>query len=207
MFALPVRQIVSVNRRVVNLIRYAHSTNHNHQEHHVEEKFGGVERPYFIHLIEKTAPFITNLFSPQVQKLSKNELHIRLPANKELIGNPILNCYHGGVTATMLDHCGGFCAWASLDDPFLRVNTADLRVDYFLPALCEDLFFDAVILHKSNKLIRTDIYCRDSNGRLVASGRAAFNVYKAEHDLGVLIKKAAKASTLPNKVIDVEAKK
>jgi len=205
LFKAPVlRRFVPTANVASKYLRAVHNgANH---DHHAGEKYGGVDRKMFVHLIEKTAPFVAKFFQPQVQKITATELHVRLPANKDLIGNPAVPCYHGGVVATMLDHCGGFCAWAALDDPFLRVNTVDLRVDYLLPALCEDLYFDAIVLNKSNKLIRTDIFCRDSENRVVASGRAVFNVYKVDHDLTGVLKKSMKtAASQPNKVIDVDA--
>jgi acyl-coenzyme A thioesterase PaaI-like protein len=52
-----------------------------------------------------------------------------------------------------------------------------LRIDYLLPAPCEDLFFDATIVHRSKKLVRVDASCwNNDRTRQVAIGRGLFSV-------------------------------
>lgn len=175
--------------------------------------FGGIPYQYFSYIAENLSPYMSKVFMPKIVKATKSELQIELPYNYLLLGNPAVPCLHGGVVATMMDHTGGFCAWASLDDPHSRVNTADLRVDYLLPVPCELTLFDAKIVHKSNKLIRVDIKCYDKvtpappgydlhhdqnhGKRLVAIGRGVFNVYKTDQDLNKVIAKAIKTKQVP----------
>lgn len=53
----------------------------------------------------------------------------------------------------------------------------DLRIDYLLPAPCEDLYFDATIVHKSKKLIRVDASCWNfDRTKQIAIGRGLFSV-------------------------------
>jgi acyl-coenzyme A thioesterase PaaI-like protein len=42
-------------------------------------------------------------------------------------------CVHTGVLATMMDHCGGICAWTLLTRPSQLVATIDLQTDYLIP--------------------------------------------------------------------------
>jgi acyl-coenzyme A thioesterase PaaI-like protein len=180
--------------------------------------FGGVKLQHFVYLVEHISPYMTKVFQPKVVKVTKSEVLIELPYSHLFLGNPAVPALHGGVIATMMDHAGGFVAWGSLDDPKQRVNTADLRIDYLLPAPCELLLFEAKILHKSRKLIRTDLNCYDQvqsalvtdpqtqktttnydnyrNKRLIAAGRGLFNVYTTHHDLSVILEK--KLSSIPH---------
>eukprot|EP01031_Cornospumella_fuschlensis_P044854 gene44854-54863_t len=155
--------------------------------------FGGMEFDTFKFLVEKTAPFINAYFQPEVIYVSKTDLMIKIPSNKKLIGNVAVPCYHGGVVATAIDHAAGFCVWGSLDDPFYRCNTVDLRVDYLNPALCEDMFVHAKIEHKSNRLARADAIVYDSQQKKkIALGRTLFNVYKGTEDINGPLKHAMK---------------
>ena len=190
---------------------HSHSHVHVHQHRHSQSLLGGIKFEYFCYLSEHISPYMTKVFQPKLIRATKNEVYIELPYSDLLLGNPSVPCLHGGAVATMMDPAGGFCAWGALDDPKQRVNTADLRVDYLLPAPCELLLFHAKILHKSNKLIRTDISCYDKitsaieinpetkektinlenyqHKRLVATGRGLFNVYNTQHDLNVVLEK------------------
>lgn len=156
----------------------------------------------FRFLAEKGGPFMKDVFHPKITFISKEELHMSIPFHPSLVGNPMIPCLHGGTVATMIDHTAGFCVWASLDDPHLRCNTVDLRVDYLLPAPCEPLLFVAKVQHRSNKLGRVDVSCYDQHRKLIAIGRACFNVYKDKEDLSValrghLAKLAAAAASKP----------
>ena len=57
------------------------------------------------------------------------------------------------------------------------IIVVDLRVDYLLPAPCEDLIFEAEIVHQSRRLIRVDSSCWDmQKKRKIAIGRGLFSV-------------------------------
>lgn len=162
--------------------------------HQEQGTYGGMDLETYKFLVEKTAPFMNTLFRPEVIYVSKTELHLKIPFHKGLIGNPAVPCYHGGVVATAIDHAAGFCVWASLNDPFERCNTVDLRVDYLNPALCEDMYVHARIEHKSNKLARADAIVYDSqHKKRIALGRTLFNVYKGPEDINGPLQQALKA--------------
>ena len=60
----------------------------------------------------------------------------------------------GGVTAAIIDHSGGFCAWTTLKDRRKLTSTVDLKIDYIRPAPVETLFCDAICTHQGRSLIR-----------------------------------------------------
>lgn len=150
--------------------------------------YGGLTMEAFTMMVEKGAPFILHNLKPKVSNLTHNSFSMVLPFNETLVGNTMTPCLHGGVVATMMDHTAGFCAWASLPDAYHRVSTVQLTVEYLLPPPCEDLHFDAVIEHKSNRLIRLQAICWDNQRRhQIALARGMFNIYKGKDNLADLM--------------------
>mmetsp|Transcript_11723 Transcript_11723/g.17762 ORF Transcript_11723/g.17762 Transcript_11723/m.17762 type:complete len:189 (+) Transcript_11723:52-618(+) len=151
--------------------------------------YGGMKEKYFRYLFEERPPFI-KLFGPKVDSLSKNKVSMSLEFKEEFVGNLRMPCLHGGVAATLIDHCSGMCAWSTLSDPHSTVSTVDLRIDYLLPAPCEKLICDAEIVQKGNKLIRVDaVLWNSSRESKIAIGRSLFNVYTVEVDMGAQMEK------------------
>ena len=146
--------------------------------------FGGVSREFFLK-ITTGIPFAKDFLHPVPNKLEKGEFSMSLPFRKELVGNPSVPCLHGGILAAMIDHVGGFAAWSMVDTNLKRVSTVDLRIDYLNPAPCEEIHFDAVVAHKTNKLIRVDVVCwNNKRDKKIAIGRGLFNIYTVSVPLG-----------------------
>ncbi len=80
------------------------------------QAYGGLDRCKFIAMVESACPFIRNVFvGAAVSFLEPGRLTMRLPPRPDvLIGNPLTRVLHGGVTATMIDHVGGFACWTTL---------------------------------------------------------------------------------------------
>lgn len=153
--------------------------------------FGGLGKEAFVLMLERGAPFIGYTMAAKLDDISYHQLTMVLPKNEKLIGNVRTPCYHGGVVATMIDHVAGFCAWAALTDPYLRVSTVNVSVDYLIPPPVEDLFFHARIEHLTNRLARVSCTVWDSQKkRKVAIGHGLFNIYKGKEDLSHLIAEA-----------------
>ena len=149
-----------------------------------EPKFGGVSKDLFLK-ITTGIPFAKEFLHPVPGKLAVGEFSMSLPFRKELVGNPSVPCLHGGVVAAMIDHVGGFAAWSMVENNHKRVSTVDLRIDYLNPAPCEEIHFDAVVAHKTNKLIRVDITCwNNKRDKKIAIGRGLFNIYTVTTPLG-----------------------
>lgn len=159
------------------------------RRYHVQaSKFGGVDSETFKRLTVSLTPLIRDFYKPFVTSLEVGRLSMSLPFRQDFIGNPAPPCLHGGVVATLFDHVGGFCAWSALDSPTKRVSTIDLRVDYLLPAPCEELHFDAVLVSQSKKLLRVDVECWDNaRKKKLAIGRCLFNIYDKQVDLNTFL--------------------
>jgi len=152
-------------------------------------KVAGVDKESFILLATQYTPFMRDVFKPEVQRLEAGKIVMSLPFKPELVGKSTHPaCLHGGVVAAMFDHVGGFCAWSALDTSRKTVSTIDLRVDYLLPAPCEEIFFDAAVVSKTNRLVRVDVECWDNKReKKLAVARGLFNIYDSKTDISELI--------------------
>lgn len=88
----------------------------------------------------------------------------------------------------MLDHTAGFAGWMTLNTPFERVSTTDLRVDYLKPATVHNIpnscfYVHGQVHHRSKSLVRCDGRLLDYKGEILASARGAFNIYSTEVDM------------------------
>lgn len=149
------------------LCRLIHKQASRRQFHNAGDetvKYGGLDLPLFQFLCETVPPYIRHTFAPTITSISQGKMTVLLKFRKHFVGNESSPpCLHGGVAASLIDHTAGFCAWSTLDSPFKRVSTVDLRIDYLHPAPCEDLWFDASVAHKSNRMCRVDVDCWVAN--------------------------------------------
>lgn len=151
-------------------------------------KFAGLDRESFHLLATHYTPLMRDFFKPKVYSLEANHLTLSLPFRPEFVGNTTVPCLHGGTLAAMFDHTAGFCAWSALESSRETVSTIDLRIDYLQPAPCEEVYFDALVVSKSKKLIRVDAVCWDNaRTKKIAIARGLFNVYHAKFDINSLI--------------------
>jgi len=144
------------------------------------QTYAGLSEQSFIALTEKTCPFVRDVLKAKVTSLSRGKLSMVLPFQDIFVGNPLTKALHGGVTAAMLDHVGGFAAWSKISDPKQLISTADLRIDYIAPAPCEDMLVEGVVVSFGKSLIRADITCYSGkNKKVIAIGRGLYSLYKA----------------------------
>jgi uncharacterized protein (TIGR00369 family) len=150
-----------------------------------EERFLGYPRGVFIHIAEEACPFIGKMLEPKVTQLSAGELIMELPFKEDFIGNPVNGVLHGGVTAALIDHVGGFCAMSSVPDANLLLSTVDLRIDYLSPAPPEALVCHAWVTSRKKTLVRSDIECWNADRTVkIATGRALYSLYPSKIQLG-----------------------
>lgn len=112
--------------------------------------------------------------------------HIRM--RPELIGHYAHNRLHGGVISATLDAMGGLAVMAAigarhLDEPpakrlqrFGKLGTIDLRVDYLRPATGALFRARAEVLRLGSRVASTRMEFLDEQGRLLATGAAAYIV-------------------------------
>ncbi len=145
----------------------------------------GYGRETFVHIAEEACPFIGKMLEAKVTHMEAGELTMKLPFKKDFIGNPVTQVLHGGVTAALIDHVGGFCAMCSVPDANLLLSTVDLRIDYLNPAPAEELICEAHVISRNKSLIRSDIVCWNADKTIkVATGRGLYSLYKSKIELG-----------------------
>lgn len=105
---------------------------------------------------------------------------LRLPPNKEFVGNPFIPAVHGGIVAALIDLAGGAALFVELQFP---TPTIDMRVDYLRPAIAgKALVAEARVKGLGKTVAFVDVEVQDDDGRLVATGRCAYSV--KDQDLG-----------------------
>jgi uncharacterized protein (TIGR00369 family) len=98
---------------------------------------GGISKSFFYHICEDSSPF-TKLLNMKIKQAYRGAIVMSLDFEELLSGNPHPQSIHGGVTAALIDHAGGFCAWTTFDKPGNMLSTADLSVQYLAPLLITD---------------------------------------------------------------------
>ncbi len=134
--------------------------------------------PYaaLIAFFEQNIPFNAHL-GMRVEHLESGRCTLRIPFRPEWIGDPMRPALHGGVISTLADAAGGLAVFSTLD-ALARVSTVDLRVDYLRPALEDDLLCDAEIVRAGNRVAVCSMRIHQPDGRVVADGRAVYNVLR-----------------------------
>lgn len=132
-----------------------------------------------IELFERGIPFNTHL-GMRVVEMSPGLGVIRVPFGPELIGDPIRQAIHGGVTAALIDAAGGLAAFTSVHRND-RVSTVDMRVDYLRAGVCEDLWAEGRVLRTGNRVVVTDMLVfQGDRTDPIATGRGVYNIKKGE---------------------------
>jgi uncharacterized protein (TIGR00369 family) len=110
-----------------------------------------------------------------------------LPFREEFIGDPIRRALHGGVISALADTAGGTAVWSEIADPYGRVSTIDLRIDYLRPGKPEEIRVDAQVVRQGNRVGVADmrLYHPTAPDQTVATGKGVYNItIKRHHDHG-----------------------
>ena len=112
----------------------------------------------------------------------------RIDMRPELVGHFSFNRIHGGVISAGLDAMGGLAAMAAIgarhmdESPlqrlhrFSKLGTIDLRIDYLRPGIGERFVLEAEVLRLGSRVASTRMSFLDAQGKLLASGAAAYIV-------------------------------
>ena len=133
----------------------------------------------FKKICEEAIPF-NHFLGIKLAKVSNGKIRLRLPFRKEFIGDPLRPAIHGGVLSTLMDTAGGAAAWTLLNHGD-RLSTVDLLVDYLLPATTAALQADAEVIRIGNRVAVVQISVRQKR-KLIANGRAVYNVVRSKQD-------------------------
>ncbi|WP_084631273.1 thioesterase family protein [Ferrimonas senticii] len=128
------------------------------------------------------------LLQLQIRRFDINAVEVVVEMRPELIGNPMHQILHGGVTATLLDIAGGMVAfagvierhpeadWPTIQKRLANLGTIDMRVDYLRPGRGNQFIASGQVLRTGNKVavVRTELHNED--GQQIASGTGTYLV-------------------------------
>ena len=112
----------------------------------------------------------------------------RVDMRPELVGHFSYNRLHGGVISATLDAMGGMAVMAAIgarhmDEPparrlerFVKLGTIDLRIDYLRQGIGDFFTAHAEVLRLGSRVASTRMEFRGADGRLIATGAAAYIV-------------------------------
>ncbi len=107
----------------------------------------------------------------EVVDLNDRELILEMPWREEIISNPMVSSAHGGVLSALIDLTGLYTINALGGT---ARATANLNVDFHRPATPGSLLSIGRVVKLGKQLSVAETRIEDSDGRLLASGRAAY---------------------------------
>ncbi len=101
---------------------------------------------------------------------------------KLCLGNPVAQCFHGGVTASLIKYCGDICSMTTLNNNNnnnkQNISCIDLRIDYLKPVPSYiQLNCKSFSNLGNNNIIIINMECWDENyNNLFAIGRGVYKI-------------------------------
>ncbi len=115
----------------------------------------------------------------EVDSLAAGRAVLSLPFRRDFIGDSTRNppALHGGLTATLLDTCGGAAVWTTVN-PTDKVSTIDMRVDYLRPGRSERLVAEALVIRTGNRVGVTTMraFHPSAPSDAIAEARGVYNI-------------------------------
>jgi uncharacterized protein (TIGR00369 family) len=145
-------------------------------------------------IFQQIAEFWTNkmpfnqLLGLKITQFDCDKSEVRFVWQEQLIGNPVQNILHGGVTAAALDLAGGVVAAANiidnLDDlsqqniqkSLGKLGTIDLRTDFLIPGRGEEFIATARIIRSGSKVAVARMEMHNEEGKHIAFGTGTYMV-------------------------------
>lgn len=107
----------------------------------------------------------------KLESVDDHGVTMRLTMRPELRGSPSTRALHGGVTASLIDTASSYAVMALTGR---SVATIDMRIDYHRLGNADEYCIAGCIVRLGRTLATADAQVLDSQGTLVASGRAVF---------------------------------
>lgn len=138
-------------------------------------------------LFEERIPF-NRVLGLRIDSLSDTGVRGHIAMRPELIGHYAHQRLHGGVVSAALDAMAGLAVMAAigarhLDETpaerlrrFAKLGTIDLRIDYLRPGFGARFDLSGEVLRLGSRVASTRMECRDTEGRLLATGSSAYIV-------------------------------
>ncbi len=99
---------------------------------------------------------VNKLLGVEIEKLEEGYAEVRVPFQKQFVGDFRRGLWHGGILASVADTIGGLVAM-SLARSQDQVNTVDMRIDYLHGAVEEDIYGEAVLVKAGKRIILADV--------------------------------------------------
>ncbi len=99
---------------------------------------------------------VNKLLGVEIEKLEEGYAEVRVPFQKQFVGDFRRGLWHGGILASVADTIGGLVA-LSMARSQDQVNTVDMRIDYLHGAVEEDIYGEAVLVKAGKRIILADV--------------------------------------------------
>ena len=100
--------------------------------------------------VEEGIPF-NRFLGLQCEALGPGKATLRMPFREELIGAPHRPALHGGTLSALADTAGGAALFSDVDLD-ARISTIDLRIDYLRPGRLDDVWAEAKVVRRGNRV-------------------------------------------------------
>ena len=99
---------------------------------------------------------VNKLLGVEIEKLEEGYAEVRVPFQKQFVGDFRRGLWHGGILASVADTIGGLVAM-SLARSQDQVNTVDMRIDYLHGAVEDDIYGEAILVKAGKRIILADV--------------------------------------------------
>ncbi len=99
---------------------------------------------------------VNKLLGVEIEKLEEGYAEVRVPFQKQFVGDFRRGLWHGGILSSVADTIGGLVA-LSLARSQDQVNTVDMRIDYLHGAIEDDIYGEAVLVKAGKRIILADV--------------------------------------------------
>lgn len=111
----------------------------------MDEYLRGVKR-----FMEENIPF-NALLGLKCESLEAGDATLLMPYRPEFVGDPLRPALHGGTLSALADTAGGAAIFSAVELG-ARVSTIDLRIDYLRPGRLEDVWAQAKLVRRGNRV-------------------------------------------------------
>jgi uncharacterized protein (TIGR00369 family) len=111
----------------------------------------------------------TRWLAPEVIEVSVDHVSFQIRPRLEMTGSPATGAMHGGVIAALIDIAASLAIIAQTGGDYVTVN---LSTDFHKMAKSERLIIVGRIINRGGTLTTTEARIENTEGQLIASGRA-----------------------------------
>ena len=121
-----------------------------------------------------------------LEAFEHDQVTVKFPMQKALIGNPYTQILHGGTLAAALDAVSGLCAAltvfhkhtnlneATIIELITQITTSSIHINYLHPGIGDFFIVTASILRSGRRLTVVESQCQNHEKTLIATSSAHF---------------------------------